>query len=342
MMTANVATDHEVRELGAADHDRLLALSRTSSTGSERFRVERAPDFFALGAALGHTRYHGVLVDGALVACLAVSEQRRFIAGSPRNVAYVHDVRVLPRWAGRGVLRGLGRVLAYAYRPHFPWFFCTVLGDNPYARAVRAAGAHFGAEQLLGECVHVGLPVVRGQRPGGHHVQRVPAPVAWHHYERLAQRRDFAPADRARFIAEAGECLVLHAGERVVAVAKWLDQSHARRIVASRALDLPERLVSALFTLRGAAPLAGREETLRIAYLSHFASELAPRPAAAAFADFSARAHPGRHSHVFLGVEPTEAHGLQGLGVVTLRSSSFAFGAAPPGLALGFRELSWI
>jgi hypothetical protein len=342
MIQAGHGARHEVRELGACDHDRLLALSRTSSTGSERFRVDRAPDFFALGAALGETRYHGVFAEGALVACLAVSEQQRFVAGEVRRVAYVHDVRVAPRMAGRGLLSGLIRALSELYRARFPWVFNTVLGDNPHARAVRAAGARFGAEHLLGESLHVGLPVVRGGRVRYAEVESVPAPVAWHRYLQLSQKRDFAPADRARFMAEPGECLVLRSSERVLAVAKWLDQSRARRIVSSRALELPERLVSSLFALRGAAPLAGKEETLRVAYLSHFAGELAPRRAAEAFADHMARSQPGQHSHVFFGATPAAAAEMRGLGVVQLRSTSFGYGAVPPGLALDFRELSWI
>jgi predicted GNAT superfamily acetyltransferase len=336
------AASCEVRELGPADHAALVALSRTSSTGSELFRVDRSRDFFALGELLGQTRYHGVLEAGALIACLAVSEQLRFVGGASQAVAYVHDVRVDPRHAGRGVLRRLVQALSEAYRPRFAWLFCTVLGDNPHAAAVRAAGARFGAERLLGETLHVGIPVQRSRAASGLTVERASRVEAWTHYERLARSRDLAPADAARFAREPGECLVLQAGGRVLSVAKCVEQSRARRLVATRALGLPARLLSALLARRGAARLADRGEELRIAYLSHLAGEVDAHEAARAFASFVARAAPGRHSHVFFGVAPHERRRSSRLGVVQLASRTYGYGALPASLSLGFRELSWI
>jgi hypothetical protein len=44
-----------VRALAVGDNEALLALARRRTTGREDFRVDRAPDFFALGRRFGDT-----------------------------------------------------------------------------------------------------------------------------------------------------------------------------------------------------------------------------------------------------------------------------------------------
>ncbi len=257
-------------------------------------------------------------------------------------MAYVHDVRVSPEHAGRGAFRAFVTELAHRHAGRFAWVFCSVLDENPHARAIRRVGAGFGTERVLGRFVHVGLPVV-GRRPRENlKVSRIPASEAWSHYMRLADDRDMAPADEARFLASPAEHLAVSRGGQIIAAAQWLDQGRERRIVATRDRTVPEALLSRWLVTRGGAPLARRGEVLPIAYLSHFATRTPDPAVARALAAFMARAAPGRHSHVFFGVAPECAAAHQGLGTVRLTSTCFAYGATPTSLQLAFRELSWI
>jgi len=343
MSTAQAQTrgPREIRQLGERDHDALAALALSSSTGSAHFRVDRSKDYFALGHALGDTRFYGLFEESKLIGSLAVSEQLRFVARKAERVAYIHDVRVSPHRAGRGAFSEFVKELARRHAEEFRWVFCTVLDENPHAPAIRKVGARFGAERVLGHCVHVGLPAV-SVRVSGLDVGHIPASEAWCHYVRLAAGLDMAPADEARFMADSAECLAVLKGGQVIAVAKWLDQSRVRRIISARDRSLPETLLSAWLVAQGGAALAKRDEALPIAYLAHFATSSADPSIARALAAFTARTSPHRHSHVFLGVAPGAARAYRGLGVVHLTSTTFGYGSVPPRLQLAFRELSWI
>jgi len=332
----------EIRELAERDHDALAELALSSSTGSERFRVDRSDDYFALGHALGDTRFYGLFEDSTLIGSLAVSEQLRFVAKKAERVAYIHDVRVSPERTGRGAFSEFVRELVRRHAQEFRWVFCSVLDENPHAAAIRKVGARFGAERVLGHCLHVGLPVVNARVPGGLDVSRIPASEAWSHYLRLASGLDMAPADEARFMTGAAECLAVLKAGQVIAVAKWLDQSRERRIISARDRSLPETVLSTWLVARGGAPLAKRDEVLPIAYLSHFAGDSTDPGVARALASCMARISPRRHSHVFLGVAPELVRAYRGLGVVHLTSTTFGYGHVPPQLQLAFRELSWI
>lgn len=339
---AETRRPREIRELCERDHDALAELALSSNTGSEHFRVDRSRDYFALGHALGDTRFYGLFEESKLIGSLAVSEQLRFVARKVERVAYIHDVRVSPQRTGRGAFGEFVRELARRHAQEFRWVFCSVLDENPHAPAIRKVGARFGTERMLGRCAHVGLPVVNARVPGDLEVSSIPASEAWSHYVRLAAGLDMAPADEARFVAGPAECLAVLKGGQVIAVAKWLDQSRERRILSTRDRSLPETLLSAWLVARGGAPLAKRDEALPIAYLSHFAADSADPSVARALASFMARVSPNRHSHVFLGVAPERARHYRGLGVVHLTSTTFGYGSVPPQLRLAFRELSWI
>lgn len=312
----------QVRELTESDHDALVALAQTSTTGTEKFRVDRSRDYFALGRALGETTYQGLFHDGRLVGCLALSEQVRFLSGSPQHVAYVHDVRVHPDCAGRGLFSHFVRDLARAHTGRFAWIFCSILDDNPFGSVVRRTGAMFGTETFLGRCAHVGLPVAHHEGRSSVHVAQVPRDEAWAMYRRLAAPLDMAPADEARFMTMRGEHLAAFQGKELLGCAVWIDQSRERRIL-----------------------VAGDDATLHelpIAYLSHFVTTRFDVTIAQSMASFMAETFPGRHSHIFFGVDPYYARQYAQIGSVHLTSSTFAYGAAPSHLTPHVWELSWI
>lgn len=154
--------DTSVAARGSRHESTLLALAARTSTGSERFRVDRSGDYFALGRQLadddaGHVSF-GAWQGDALVGTAAVAQQARIVDGAPTTVHYVHDLRVRPEARRRGVAAALLRAVGEAGGPNAR-FCATVLDDNTHAPQAFARAAIGREPHQLGQTLHVGLPL---------------------------------------------------------------------------------------------------------------------------------------------------------------------------------------
>lgn len=330
------------RVLSRADHDELLRLSAACDTGSSLFRVERAPDFFAFGDILGQTRYHGVFHEGALVGCIALTAQRRFIAREIRRVAYLHDLRVHP---AHRVARVASQLLDNAFEAEGKserWAFATLLDSNPHqASIVRYAERHFGRARPLGRTAHVGLPLLRfGARRSALRVEELSEKEWEESYFERAERRDLASAEPSHWRRLEGRYLAVFRGLDLCALCKAVTSAEARNIVLSAPATVGERVQRALLDCALAVPLPDSGRRLSHGYLAFHVGE-SGADVVTAFHSYIARARELRWSWVFRGDSAAAIHPRHAFGI-RFTSSTFGFGDVPPHLHLQAHELTLI
>lgn len=268
-----------VRALGPGDNDallRLLAATPPVNGGRRpRFEVSRSPDFFALPGRSGGSEHLGVFHRGELAGCLGLTTQRRFLRGQPQDLLYVNDLRVHPRHAGS---RALWRLIEHARAAtsgrdagSAGWAFATVLDENTRANGLLSAPRRLWPQvRPLGRTVHLGVPMFLRQPGDPGRTAELSAEEAWSGYLRLAAGRDFAPADRARFLAPGGLFLGLRQGGELTAVCKVVDEAPARRFLLGA--PLPARLPLALLCRWRGCPRPPRPgEALPLGYLAYLA-----------------------------------------------------------------------
>lgn len=218
-----------VRALDAADNEALLALGRRRTTGRQEFRVDRAPDFFALGRRFGDTTVYGAFRGGALVGSMSVSKQRRFVCGMEVLARYVHDLRTDPD-ADKCALLGLARDVLQTELRSSSWAFATVLSGNPVeAGLVSVMRRMFGCVRPIGTVAHVALA---SGRASALDVAEVDAETGVSLYARWAPRRCFAPADPRGWSNLSGCWLVASRAGEPIGVTLAAHETD-RRVVAT-------------------------------------------------------------------------------------------------------------
>lgn len=215
----------------ASDGPQMLALTRRCDTGTDRFRVDRGPDPFALGRFFGPTQTFGAFLGDVLAGTAAVSVQRRWVRGEERDVDYLHDLRVDPDQRGQGVAHALGQAVAAARGKGRPTIG-TVLGDNPLLDAVvRGTGRWLGTPTRLGCTAHV-VATAPAPAVAGVNVSELTA-RAWHEaHARLSPRHGFAPVAAVYAARGRGRLLAASIAGEIVAVAMLCDERDRRRILA--------------------------------------------------------------------------------------------------------------
>lgn len=140
---ATPADDAALRELASACEMR----------GDVGLRVDREPDFFALNRLEGERWQVGVvrgLAADSVAGCVAVSERRVYLNGTPRQTVYIGDLKVHPAHRGSPAADVLQRYARDACAriggPDVPGLITILAGNAPMER--RADGPR-------------GLPVMR-------------------------------------------------------------------------------------------------------------------------------------------------------------------------------------
>jgi hypothetical protein len=333
---------YTTRALSRADHAELLGLSAACDTGSRLFRVDRAPDFFAFGDMLGETRYHGIAHDGTLVGCVAVTFQRRFVAGEAQSVAYLHDLRVHPAHRVGRVAARLVRDAFQAQRKSLSWAFATLLDSNPHqAAVVRIAARHFGRARLLGGTAHLGLPLLRlGLRDQGLRVEELPEADWEPLYLRLAAERELASAEPSHWRRLNGQYLAAFRGSKLCALSKAVAGDEVRRIIVEDAAAFGTRFQRTLLAcvLRTRLPQAGQR--LAHGYLGFHVGDRTEETRGA-FCAHLRRCPQSPWCWVFTGDAATTTSIIPRFGV-RFTSSTYAFGDVPTHLNLQAHELTLI
>lgn len=100
-MTAAAAHPSPVatRSATAADNEALLALADACPMeGAITLRIDRRPDFFALGALEPEqSRVEVIDGDDGIVGCIAIAVRTLYLGGTATSVSYVGDLKVHPR-----------------------------------------------------------------------------------------------------------------------------------------------------------------------------------------------------------------------------------------------------
>lgn len=306
-----------VQRLDVRHNEALLALAAQTDTGSSAFRIDRSPDFFALGRLLGDAEFWGAFDGPTLVGCLGITRQRRTLRGEAADTRYIHDVRTDPDRPRPGLLRRLFEEALNAHRGDSDWAFSVVLDSNLHRRGLMG-GRLFPPGRAIGTTVHLGLPLMATAAEDS--VREVSVDEAWRMFRDLAGAIDFAPADHAQFASMTGPCVALHASDEVVAVARLVDQSAARRILVGDGeskVEFPHL------------------------YLAYYAAREGYN-ARRAFTGYAAARFGERYGYLFVGVPPEELHHYEGPGMLTLTSTTIAYGNVPERVAFDYRELTLI
>lgn len=325
--------------LGPANNSELLTLAASLNTGSDAFVVDRTPNFFALGRDFGEAAYWGAYAGDRLVGCVGLTRQIRFLGGGPRDVHYLHDLRIDPAHRRSPVLHGLLLQMRRAFSGR--WVFSTILDGNPHAGVLTRASRAFPAARPIGCTTHVGAALFVPQPGEARAVVSLDADSAWKAYAALAWPIDFAPADEARFRSGEGPFLGFEQSGSVVAVCKVVDQSASRKLVATKPLAFAARMASLGCRLRGRALLPGAGQPLRHAYLAYCVGRrgVAYRDA---FVSYLSRKQDHDFTYAFFGLPAADAALAAGFFTVKLGSTTFAYGDAPDSLALSFHELTLV
>lgn len=103
-----------VRPARPDDNAALLDLARgCPMEGELTLCVERAPDFFALQRLEGRrTRVLVAESEGRPVGCVGMARRDAYLNGQPVETLYVGDLKVDPRWRGRGVADALSAAVS--------------------------------------------------------------------------------------------------------------------------------------------------------------------------------------------------------------------------------------
>jgi len=325
--------------LDSFHNDELLALAATSDTGSDAFRVDRGPDFFALARDFGEATYWGASADGRLIGCIGLTRQKRFLGGRSQDLHYIHDLRVHPAHRRSGVSHGL----LHRVRDDCSgrWVFATILDTNGHAPTLTHGGLTLPKARPIGKTVHVGVPLFVPQKGDASRVVCLGAADAWATYASLARAIDFAPADEERFRKGDRAFLGVEVSNVIVAVCKVVDQSASRRFVATKPVTPMSRLLNLTCRLRGRAAFPRPGDALRHAYLAYCVG----RPDVDYRSDFMAylsRSSDHDFTYVFLGLSKTEAATRRSILDVSLTSTTYAYGQAPGALSFSFHELTLI
>jgi hypothetical protein len=333
--------NYTIEPLDRVHNQALLTLSRTTDTGSDLFRVERAPDFFALAEEWGEPRFFGLLRNGELIGCIGITAQYRFLAGRRQRVFYLHDLRVHPAHTGSRAFVRLVQHVMERLREETAWVFGTILDSNRH-RSVLTRGERFFPKAIaIGKTLHLGVPLFWPQ-PGGWRTVRPLSPdEAWEHYERFARTMDFAFADQERFFRENGEFLGVCTENGVMAVCKVIDQAAVRRLISAKPLPASLRSLNVLCRLRGTPRLPASGEAFAHCYLAFYAARDGNDYRRHFFAYLSRRRR-DEFTYVFTGL-PIEASGTYRNPLcIKLSSTTFAYGDVPNDLRLQAHELTMI
>jgi GNAT superfamily N-acetyltransferase len=286
MPTLSHRSRFDVRDARPDDNADLVALSTACPMAGElTMCVDRTPDFFALTRLEGERCRVGVAeVEGSVVGCVAASERRAFVDGTPTRTTYVGDLKVHPAHRGGGIadaLTELARETCRDFAGDDALALITVLGgDRSVERRAfgprglpalhRLAALHVHAIPLLWpRSVNVtGLTVREGRDED---IEEMGA--LW---QTLAPARQLAPvmdAERLRAWLDRAPGLAIHhylvacrASGRIAGFVGIWDQSSFKqlRVLAySRRLAMARRAMNVVASVSRAPRLPATGETLR-------------------------------------------------------------------------------
>ncbi len=281
-----------IRTLGRDDGPALLAVNRACPLEADfTFRFDREPDFFAWPASVfEEVEYLGACVGDTLAGYCLSGIRTGWTGAGWGRWAYAGDLRVLPGYRGRGIVRRLQGEFFGRLPADVRAGFCIVKRGNLAAQrfAERFRLPPPWTVARAGVFDATSLPLLGGGRGAARagpcraaRERDLPAlarllGTAW-------QGRLFAPAVSEEGLARRwrdhglGRVFVAERGGRPCGVLAWRDEGAVRRTTILRyALrSVPLRAVWALARARhpSVAPLPVPGQALRAATVTHLAAE---------------------------------------------------------------------
>lgn len=335
-------------ELDHRHHDALIQLAHLTTTGSERFRVERSPHFFALPVSMGNYFYYGLFNREALIGCLGVVEQKRRVSGKVEKVHYLFDLRIHPDFQGSMAFYCLMRKwLQHAReKKKIQWVFSTILDENTKMKKWIEGQSRFTKAKKLGRTIHIGIPLFLPilRRPKELlSVTEISPDEAWILYQRFVGDRSLAPMDENLFKGGNGTYLCVKGEGEPQAVCKLVDQSGERRLLSTQTDPVTFKLLNIFCRIKGCPCLPKKNQMLHHGYLSYFAAESKGRTDYRnGLISYISAKYAEKFTYLFMGLPEKEASLYKGLFHVQLSSTTYGFGEVPDNLSLDFHELTLI
>ncbi|WP_028776488.1 GNAT family N-acetyltransferase [Shimazuella kribbensis] len=333
----------QIHILNKEHNEELCHLAALCNTGSEWFRIERSPDFFALSKVLGDTTYFGYFRDGILVGCVGVSKQLRFVQSKMNHVYYLHDLRVHPKYRSTNVFSQLIQAVQAYFEQKTSWMFGTILDQNPYENILtkKLLGKRKIPIKKLGQTYHTGVPLfctaVKGD---SNDIEQVSPIEAWESYLSFTSGLSFAPCEKDIFLSEPGLFLVKKQDGIVLSVCKITDQDHVRKIITGK-IPYIYNFINLMYKFRGYRPFPKTGGVFRHGYLAYYAAQ-AGRDDRRDYITYLYKSTYLSYSYLFMGLTRQEAVTYKHPFISSFSSTSYLYGEYTDDLKLDFHELTLI
>ncbi len=279
-----------IREAEPSDNERLIGLARECPMrGIVTLYVDRAPDFFFLNRLQGDEwRVYVAEENGELIGSLSVAYRQAFVEGRPCRIAYLSDVKILPKYRGSTVAYRLLAAMFDAERSNdFDYFVCSALEGNTTVTTLFQGRTGFPSLHPVG-VVHVvnNIPTrlpgrnnrTKVRRAADGDVEKIVVLLnKFHRSQQFApvfSPDSFLSMIRTSTGLSLNDYFLVEEGDSISAVASCWDQAASKRLVIERhsattqALVLASRIGSAF----GIIPrLPGPHQPLRVLQVRHVA-----------------------------------------------------------------------
>lgn len=306
----------------------LLQLFSESESGSTVFSVSRGNDFFKLDAERGDAAYYGILKEQQLIAVAGITAQYRFIHGQKEKTYYIHDLRMHPvHGSAMAYYRLINEIQKlYANDPGRNYAFSIVLGSNPFTASLEKDRTLLPAAKQATTIVHTGFPLFTGDHCYPKNVTRLDADEAWKFYKSVATQHQFASAEEHIFKIPNGIFLGVWQNKKLVAIAKMLDQSESRQIIAMQPLTLMQKIVNTYCKMRGYKGFPKPGEAFPHCYLAYYTS--ISGNLRNVFITAIRKHYAKRYAYIFTGLSPEEAKVYSHPFIIKFNSHVYLHGTA--------------
>lgn len=251
--------------------------------------VDRAPDFFFLNRLQGDEwRVYVAEENGELAGSLSVAYRQAFVGGTPCRIAYLSDVKILPKYRGSTVAYRLLAAMYDAERSNdFDYFVCSALEGNTTVTTLFQGRTGFPSLHPVG-VVHV-VNIIPTRLPGRNNrtkalraadgdVEKIVVLLnTFHRSQQFApvfSLDSFLSMIRTSTGLSLNDYFLVEEGDSISAVASCWDQAASKRLVIERHSATTQALVLVSWvgnTLGIMPQLPGTRQPLKVLQLRHLA-----------------------------------------------------------------------
>ncbi|WP_026671698.1 hypothetical protein [Alkalihalobacterium bogoriense] len=317
---------YDTMKITEEENEQLLSLSRQCDTGSSLFYVDRGTDFHSLSSELGEYHYYGVKRKGELIACIGVTKQFRKMQAGIKPIYYLHDVKVHPNYRHSRAFVHLIHEVKKTYSD-VDWMFSTILSTHSSSRTVVDGRGFFPKGMVIGEMVHVGVPLFIGKQKRDIRVNVIDEQTAWSFYHVTAPL--FSRMEYKAFTRKNGLFLGNYdTNGKLISICKLVDQSRERQLRATKQLPISYRLINPIVEMAGCPRLPKKDEPLQHCYLAYYVSNKEENREA--FIQYVKEHYRHHYTYLFYGIKKQQANQIRSSKFnVSLQSQMIGYGDVP-------------